>query len=624
MAERVAVHELDDVVAPLPAGRPHEADGPGVTAVRALFAAGEPKPTKVVELLDKHRGERDAIFAFLQAQGGNGYVARVQAELDDLRFSIERREVVAGDPASPDDGFFHGSAERRGAAWRTESGRFRGEIDDRHTDIRYQHDADTALTVEADHRERTGRVALEDEGRVVGQLDGHYRSASDWHAGVTRPLDVGEGRSASASVRHQVRPTHGASDVVAGTYRDQATTADGFVGRHESGGVTAGGTFRHTVDPRTSVTGAFETSPVATSYGVTGTRVLDGDRTVSGGVRRQAHPGHGTSDEAFAAWRDPSTTAEVHAGRHESGGLAGGGSFSHTVDPRTSVTGRLEASPDTPTSYDLTGTRTFSGDRSASAGVRRQARPEHGTTDEVFASWRDPSTTAEVHGGRHESGGVTAGGSFSHAFDGRSSLSGAVDHSPLATTASLTGSSRPTDRLTLGGSVSHVDRRHGADVTSLTLSESYRSERLHQQLELSAERTAEGTHARGSGSLDAQLGPRLYGSAFGSFDTAAGGRDTLGGSLTFTPHERAALTLAGVIDGSGAFETRLQLDVFKKRIEGLSTISSAKKEALVSLFVSYTQGAAPGMLDERFGRGQYGGARGMGEGTVGAGIRIRF
>jgi hypothetical protein len=203
-------------------------------------------------------------------------------------------------------------------------------------------------------------------------------------------------------------------------------------------------------------------------------------------------------------------------------------------------------------------------------------------------------------------------------------MTGAFDHSPLGTSASFTGSARPSDRLTLSGTASHVDRRHGADVSSLTISEQYRSDTLAHRMDLTAERGAEGTTARGSGSLDMRLGPRMYAGAFGSFDTTAGGSHTMGASLTFTPQEKTALTIAGIVDGNGAFETRLQLDVFKSRIEGLSTIADHKKDALVSLYLAYTKGGPAGMLDDRFGRSQYGGSRATGEGTVSAGIRLRF
>lgn len=539
MADRVAVHELDEALAGPEATRAVETTGPGVTALRTLFASGEPKPARVVEIIDKHRSERDAIFAFLQTHAGNGYVARVQAELEDLRVSVARREVVAGDPTRPEEGFFHASADRRGAAWRTESGAFSGSIDQSRTAMRYEHDEDTAVRADVDHRARTGSVALEQDGAVVGELGGRYGGSSDYHVGLSRPFDLGEGRTASAGVRHQERPVHGASDVVAGSYRDPSTTAEGFVGRHESGGVTAGGTFSHAVDERTAVTGAFEHSPVATSGHVTGTRQLGDGRS---------------------AW----------------------------------------------------------------GSVRRQERPEHGTSDVLAGGYRDATTSADGYVGRHESGGLAAGGTFSRALDDRSSVSGAFDHSPVATTASVSGSTRPSDHLSLSASASHVERRHGPDVTSLTVSEQYSSDRIRQRMDLSAERGPDGTHARGAGSIDAQLGPSVYAGAFGSFDSRRDVRETLGASLTFTPHEKAALTLAGILDSSGAFEARLQLDVFKKRIEGLSTIADHKKDALVSLFLSYTSGAAPGMLDERYGRSQLGTVRGTGEGTIGAGIRIRF
>ena len=51
--------------------------------------------------------------------------------------------------------------------------------------------------------------------------------------------------------------------------------------------------------------------------------------------------------------------------------------------------------------------------------------------------------------------------------------------------------------------------------------------------------------------------------------------------------DRVALTLAGLVDQDGELEVRLQLDVFKKKIDGIKSLSDQKRDALVSLFISY-------------------------------------
>jgi len=163
---------------------------------------------------------------------------------------------------------------------------------------------------------------------------------------------------------------------------------------------------------------------------------------------------------------------------------------------------------------------------------------------------------------------------------------------------------------------------HAGSQTTLHLAERYRSGSIVQSSDLELGR-GERNYLSGSTGIDAQLGKNWYGGAWGGFRAEEGHQTnaSLGASLTFTPHEKAALTLAGVLDQTGNLETRLQLDVFKSKIDGVGTIADHKKDALVSLFVSYSTGSKPGMLDERFGAGQFNATP---DPKVMAGIKIKF
>jgi hypothetical protein len=129
-----------------------------------------------------------------------------------------------------------------------------------------------------------------------------------------------------------------------------------------------------------------------------------------------------------------------------------------------------------------------------------------------------------------------------------------------------------------------------------------------------------------SGSLEAQVGRSLYVGTWGSVGMESGKQTTssLGASLTFTPSEKTALTLAGIMNQSGQFEARLQFDVFKDRVNGIGELSAAKKDALFSLFLSVSQGSS-GMLDGRFGASKY--SMPLGDGTAPQatlGVRFNF
>ncbi|HSD86682.1 MAG TPA: hypothetical protein VLB44_04180, partial [Kofleriaceae bacterium] len=122
---------------------------------------------------------------------------------------------------------------------------------------------------------------------------------------------------------------------------------------------------------------------------------------------------------------------------------------------------------------------------------------------------------------------------------------------------------------------------------------------------------------------DAKLAPKLYGGVWGSSEIQSGQHATaqMGANLTFTTTEKTALTLAGVLDEHGRVETRLQYDIFKDKINSISDLDQHKKDAMLSLFVSYSQGSGQHMLDQRFGAPQI--EQNVGS-QVTAGIKIRF
>ena len=76
-----------------------------------------------------------------------------------------------------------------------------------------------------------------------------------------------------------------------------------------------------------------------------------------------------------------------------------------------------------------------------------------------------------------------------------------------------------------------------------------------------------------------------------------------------------------MLDERGTLETRLQLDVFKSRLKGVGDLADHKRDALVSLFVSYTTAGRHDALDSRFGEQRFGTAEDQ---RVMAGIRIKF
>ncbi len=295
---------------------------------------------------------------------------------------------------------------------------------------------------------------------------------------------------------------------------------------------------------------------------------------------------------------DGSISAEGRGGVAH-GGFAGGLSGTYKPSASDTYTGSLSHDP-TATSLGLGATHKSGAD--TYTGAAELKRTAEGTTGSLGAGWTD----------------------------GTSALDAKYTDGLASDQLHLGGSHKFSPELSMHSSLDHERTAAGGRQTTLSLAERYRSDKVSQSLSLDAG-AGDRKYLGVTGSTDMQIGRGLYAGAWGSF-SAEEGKQTgakLGASLTFTPHEKAALTLAGVLDQNGALETRLQLDIFKRKISGVSTIADHKKDALVSLFLSYSQagrdGSMPGgMMDQRYGAPQADFGRGAGEGQFQAGIKISF
>ena len=375
---------------------------------------------------------------------------------------------------------------------------------------------------------------------------------------------------------------------------------------------------------------------------------LDSGKLTTGFEHRGAFTG------AYGSYTstDGKLTTDARAGMAD-GGFAG--SLGGTYKPSASdtYTGSLSHDP-TATSLALSGSHKSGADTYTGAADLKHTAA--GTTGSLGGTWTDGKTALDgkyTHGltadqfhlgGSHKSGADTytgaadlersaAGttGSLGAGWtNGKSALDAKYTHGLAADKFHLGGSHKFSDELSMTGALDHERTAAGGNQTTLALAEKYRSDKMVQSLSLDAG-AGDRKYLGVTGSTDMQIGKGLYAGAWGSFRAEEGKQTSgqLGASLTFTPHEKAALTLAGVLDQNGAIETRLQLDIFKDKISGVGSIADHKKDALVSLFLSYSQagrnGSMPGgMMDQRYGAPTADFGRGAGEGQFQAGIKISF
>jgi len=667
---REAVPESATLTPPTTAP-PEVKPGPGATALEALLKTGQPPSTKdVIAVIDGHRGERDALFALLHKSLGNAYVQQVTEEMDRLRLSIERKELVAGDPSNPEGGHFRASAEQQGASWRTDGGGFSGTVGKAGLDTTIKTGERDAIHAQVD-KDKSGTIAWERDGKSQGELYGRYGGSDDYSAGARRTWGVGDGGSLTTDARRTVAGGS-TTDALYGGYKsgDGKTTADGMLGVRD-GGFVGSLSGAHTRTDGSSVTGRLAQDATGTTA-AGGYRSADGKTIVDGtgfrapdgslggslsGSRTRAdgsviggelsHDRAGTT-ALSGSYRDGETQA---TGRltHGTTGTALAGTY---TDGKTALDGSVQRDPEGRFAGSLSGTRTRDDGSVIGAGLSHDLA---GTTA-LTGSYKDKDTQLSGRLAHDAAGTTTLGASGTQTLGSGATLSGSGELARRADgvfTGQLQGAysdkdtkidgsvARGVDRWSLGAGVSqqfspelsgsarlqHVQPDVGKGQTTLTLSEQYKSGRLLQGFDLTAGR-GERDYLQATGSLDAQLGKQWYGGAFGSFSAENGKQTTasLGASLTFTPNEKTALTLAGIVDEHGTVETRLQLDVFKKKIDGVAGLASSKKDALVSLFLSYSTDSGRGsMLDSRYGAPSYSAGRPTGGGgSVMGGIKINF
>ncbi len=293
-----------------------------------------------------------------------------------------------------------------------------------------------------------------------------------------------------------------------------------------------------------------------------------------------------------------------------------------------------------PDGFDAGIRRTFdAGDGATVTPMLRHHQTAAGGQAELAADYKDKdaSTTASGYVGVRESGGgFVAGVDGSHKFSDATSMTGSARYSPEGYSATVTGAHRFSETttgdaslsharagdastttasaglayqsggLSASGRLTHAQPGGGEGQTTLSIHERYQSSKVIQSFNFEAGVGAR-DYATATGALDVQLAPSLYAGAWGSFSSEQGKQTTaaIGASITWTPADRLALTAAGVMNQAGQLEGRLQLDVFKSRIDGISDIADDKKKALFSIYAGISTNGGRGMLDDRYGAGSY-------------------
>jgi hypothetical protein len=346
--------------------------------------------------------------------------------------------------------------------------------------------------------------------------------------------------------------------------------------------------------------------------------------TVTASARHQVKDGVGNDGVAVDYEKDK-TTASAMVGVSQ-GKTVASAEGSHEFAGGSKVHGSIEKGADG-VSGGVDGTYQLDKDRKLTGSYEHTAG-DKGAVDTFKGGYAAPNTSVDGSLVRHEDGHLTGALTGQHSFGDKGDVHGGVTRNDASTDFALGGKYNLGVHDQLTGELKHTQPDAGQGQTTLNLHQAHNGSRLIESADFELG-TGKRDYAKAHAGLDLQLAPNFYAGAFGDV-TAERGKDTqasLGASLTFTPNEKLALTAAGIMNNHGGFEGRLQLDVFKDKLNGLSDISQHKKDAIVSAFISVSGGGAqPGMLNDRMGAPNMGmdlGPTGR-ETRVGAGLIFHF
>lgn len=577
-----AIPPVETVAAKAAPSASDRAYGKGMQALHAMLAQGTPKASDIATLIDAHRDEHDQMLALVQQKLGDGFVASVRSDLSGLRASIPNKEIVAGDPGNPSSDYLDISQAQGGAKWKAAGGNFTGTADKNGLDTTVKTGAHDSIHAQV-KPDKSGTVDWNHGGTTEATLAGQYKDGKNYNASLARTQDVA-GASVTEGVKHSVADGK-TSDSVYADVKKGTTTA------HADVGLADGKPAEHL----SATTKA-------------------GNDTIAGSV---GHDAKGTSAEIKDTHDfGGGTTGSLDVKRDGAGALSETGTFKTKTDDFSETVSNDKKG----TTAEVKDTHTFGGGTTASVDVKRDAAgalSESGTLAHKGAKDQETATIA------HDDKGTT--GSLTGSYDaGNTKVDGSVARTAGAWKLHAGATDKVSPAVTLSGKVDETLPDKGKNQTDVSLSEKYSSGKVIQGLDVEGGKGAH-DYLKATGSVSGQLAPNLYGSTWGSYSYEAGKQDTaqIGASLTLTKDEKEALTLAGVVDQHGRFETRLQFDVFKDRINSISALDQHKKDAVVSLFLSYSQQVGGHRaLDDRFGAPSIETPNNASQ--VMAGIRIRF
>ncbi len=645
-----------------------EKQGQGYQAVQKLLVSkGRPDAKDVAKILGQYPEEKGAIIGLLQQSPalGNSYVQEVVEAAKGWHLDAKGQTLSWGDAGVEGQDYFYASGKRQGAGWQL--GDFKGTADKKglefqkgenwtgqvgkdglHTEIKTGEDQKVVIDGNYKDKEATLKGDYVSGDNTLG-MGLHGKDLEHFGADLHGSTKLGEGETLSgkitadkdgdkavfgASGEYQDKDTKisGKGSFVSGQEHSASLEASQKLGEKES---IAGGLSQTTKDGETTYGANAKYSNDGSSVGVQGKFTSGQDHSASLDGTKKLGEKETLSGGLSQTTKDGETTYGANAKYSNDGNSVGAqGKFTSGDKHSASVDGTVKVGEDKKLSGKV-GETTTDGATTYDASARLSGKKgELG----VGGSYTDADKWSLTADGKRKFGDdLTGTAKLSHSvLDGKSTEG--IDLGLSTDKTNLGASGRFTDdqNYSLGFKGSH---KFGDDASlSGTADFGKKDGESFQKFGLSGQVGKDELLFNGSASyeklgsknpnLTAQfdgtatlLDDRLYAQGFGKLDNMLDDpKFQVGGALTWTPKDKMALTLSGVVDQDGGFDTRLQFDVFKKKIDSAKDLSEDKKKAALSVFVGYKQGMDGSTLNDRFGAGKFGAEQGQ----VYAGIGFRF
>jgi len=593
------------------AGQKKPEQGKGYQSVlKLLQGKGKPEPKDVAKVLWQYPEEKGAIVTLLQQTPalGNSYVQQVVEATKGWHLDAKAQVLSWGDAEAEGEDYFYASGKRKGAAWKL--GDFAGSADKK--GLQWQKGENWTGQVGKDglHTEiKTG-----DDQKVV--VDGNYKDKQ-----ATLNADYLSGDNTLGIGLHGKDADHLGGDLHGSHKTKDGASLKGKVGLDKQGDDLATSAALSYDGNQTDlgVSGKLVDSKEHEAK-LTGSHQLDDKTKLTGELGQQTKAGE-TTYGAKAGYAGANNTAAVegtYTSKDQHSAKVGG---SHKLGDKSKVSGELsQQTKDAETTYGAK--PGFKGDKASVdvAGKYLDGDNYSASTKGKFKVAKDLGLSVDA---AHK---VASGKSTDELGLGLQSDENQLDFKAAFTdkenfSLSLKDTYKFGEQGSLMGEAAYGSK-DGEDFASLGLAGKLNTD--DHLLEANADLLKQGDKLDLSADFDGTftlMDDKLYGHAFGKLDNILEDpKFQVGGGLTWTPKDKMAVTLAGLVDQDGGFDTRLQFDIFKKKVDNAKGLSDQKKKALFSVFVGYKQENDGGLMNDHFGAGKFDAQQGMGY----AGIKIPF